>query len=154
LEGSDVRSRRFARNRTLILSIAVRGDFAPGGRAAKPCRRRVRPQPGARPAPQLLVRISRRSRNTTPARYRPPAAIAAGLCNGKKIPGMKITTVVIEDAEMSDRMQGIVKWFNNAKGFGFITRDSGDDVFVHFRSIRGDGYRTLTLGQQVEFALM
>lgn len=55
---------------------------------------------------------------------------------------------------MTDRMQGIVKWFNNAKGFGFITRDSGDDVFVHFRSIRGEGYRTLTQGQQVEFALM
>jgi CspA family cold shock protein len=55
---------------------------------------------------------------------------------------------------MSDRIKGIVKWFNNAKGFGFITRDSGDDVFVHFRSIRGDGYRTLTQGQQVEFQLI
>ena len=55
---------------------------------------------------------------------------------------------------MSDRVNGIVKWFNNAKGFGFITRDNGDDVFVHFRSIRGDGYRTLTQGQAVEFELM
>ena len=65
-----------------------------------------------------------------------------------------ITTAVFqEDAGMSDRIKGIVKWFNNAKGFGFITHDGGDDVFVHFRSIRGDGYRTLTQGQQVEFAL-
>lgn len=55
---------------------------------------------------------------------------------------------------MSDRSQGIVKWFNNAKGFGFITRDNGDDVFVHFRSIRGEGYRTLTQGQVVEFELI
>ncbi len=55
---------------------------------------------------------------------------------------------------MSDRVNGIVKWFNNAKGFGFITRDNGDDVFVHFRSIRGEGYRTLTQGQAVEFELM
>lgn len=55
---------------------------------------------------------------------------------------------------MSDRIQGIVKWFNNAKGFGFITRDNGDDVFVHFRSIRGEGYRTLTQGQSVEFELI
>ena len=55
---------------------------------------------------------------------------------------------------MSDRSKGIVKWFNNAKGFGFITRDNGEDVFVHFRSIRGDGYRTLTQGQSVEFELM
>ena len=55
---------------------------------------------------------------------------------------------------MSDRVKGIVKWFNNAKGFGFITRDDGEDVFVHFRSIRGEGYRTLTQGQPVEFELM
>ena len=55
---------------------------------------------------------------------------------------------------MSDRITGTVKWFNNAKGFGFITRDEGEDVFVHFRSIRGDGYRTLTQGQMVEFELM
>lgn len=55
---------------------------------------------------------------------------------------------------MSDRSQGIVKWFNNAKGFGFITRDNGEDIFVHFRSIRGDGYRTLTQGQAVEFELI
>ena len=49
---------------------------------------------------------------------------------------------------------GTVKWFNNAKGFGFITRNEGDDVFVHFRSIRGDGYRTLDEGQSVEFNLV
>jgi len=56
---------------------------------------------------------------------------------------------------MSDRVNGTVKWFNNAKGFGFITREEGDaDVFVHFRSIQGDGYRTLNEGQQVEFNLV
>ncbi|KAA1194212.1 cold-shock protein [Pseudohalioglobus sediminis] len=56
---------------------------------------------------------------------------------------------------MSDRVSGTVKWFNNAKGFGFITREEGDaDVFVHFRSIQGDGYRTLNEGQQVEFNLI
>lgn len=55
---------------------------------------------------------------------------------------------------MSDRVKGTVKWFNNAKGFGFITPDSGEDVFVHFRSILGDGYRTLMQGQPVEFELM
>ncbi len=54
---------------------------------------------------------------------------------------------------MSDRVTGTVKWFNNAKGFGFITQEQGDDVFVHFRSIQGEGYKTLDEGQQVEFAL-
>jgi cold shock protein len=49
------------------------------------------------------------------------------------------------------RETGIVKWFNTNKGFGFITRDNGDDVFVHFRSIRGQGHRTLIEGQRVEF---
>ena len=57
--------------------------------------------------------------------------------------------------EMQTRESGVVKWFNNAKGFGFITREeSDDDVFVHFRSIQGDGYRTLNEGQNVEFKLV
>ena len=49
------------------------------------------------------------------------------------------------------RESGTVKWFNSSKGFGFITRDTGDDVFVHFRSIRGEGHRVLYDGQRVEF---
>lgn len=52
---------------------------------------------------------------------------------------------------MSDRLSGTVKWFNDSKGFGFIERGEGEDVFVHFRSIRGEGYRTLKQGAQVEF---
>ncbi len=52
---------------------------------------------------------------------------------------------------MSDREQGIVKWFNDSKGFGFIQRDSGEDIFVHFRAIQGDGYRSLKDGEKVEF---
>lgn len=55
---------------------------------------------------------------------------------------------------MSDRITGTVKWFNNAKGFGFITQEEGEDVFVHFRSIKGDGYKTLNQGQMVEFNLI
>lgn len=51
------------------------------------------------------------------------------------------------------RELGNVKWFNASKGFGFITRDSGDDVFVHFRSIRGEGHRVLKDGQRVEFSV-
>jgi len=54
---------------------------------------------------------------------------------------------------MADRVSGTVKWFNNSKGFGFIARESGDDVFVHFRAIRGDGYKSLQEGQNVEFEL-
>ena len=56
--------------------------------------------------------------------------------------------------KMTTRITGTVKWFNNAKGFGFITQNEGDDVFVHFRSIRGDGYKTLDEGQTVEFAMI
>ncbi len=55
---------------------------------------------------------------------------------------------------MAERTTGTVKWFNNAKGFGFITHQNGDDVFVHFRSIQGEGYRTLNQGQAVEFELV
>ena len=46
---------------------------------------------------------------------------------------------------------GTVKWFDNAKGFGFIAREDGDDVFVHHTAIQGDGYKTLDEGQKVEF---
>ena len=47
--------------------------------------------------------------------------------------------------------QGTVKWFNSAKGYGFIRRESGEDVFVHFSAIQGDGYRTLDEGAKVTF---
>ena len=50
-----------------------------------------------------------------------------------------------------DRTQGAVKWFNEAKGFGFILDDSGEEVFVHFSAIGGDGFRTLAEGDRVEF---
>ena len=55
---------------------------------------------------------------------------------------------------MSVREQGIVKWFNDSKGFGFIQRNSGEDIFVHFRAIQGDGYRSLQDGQNVEFIVV
>lgn len=57
-------------------------------------------------------------------------------------------------APSAGRETGTVKWFNTSKGFGFISRDSGDDVFVHFRAIRGDGHRILVEGQRVEFTIM
>ncbi len=47
--------------------------------------------------------------------------------------------------------QGTVKWFNSSKGYGFIGRESGDDVFVHFSAIQGEGYRTLEEGDRVSF---
>ena len=52
---------------------------------------------------------------------------------------------------MSERETGTVKWFNDAKGYGFIEREQGEDVFVHFRAIRGEGHRSLHEGQRVEF---
>lgn len=52
---------------------------------------------------------------------------------------------------MAERESGTVKWFDAGKGYGFIARESGDDVFVHFRAIRGEGYRSLEDGQRVEF---
>ena len=51
-------------------------------------------------------------------------------------------------------MQGKIKWFNNEKGYGFIEREDGDDVFVHFSAIQGDGYKTLDEGQDVTFDIV
>ncbi|HZD56592.1 MAG TPA: cold-shock protein [Anaerolineales bacterium] len=52
---------------------------------------------------------------------------------------------------MSERIIGTVKWFNGGKGYGFIEREGGEDVFVHFSAIQSDGYRNLEEGQRVEF---
>ncbi|MCX6032862.1 MAG: cold-shock protein [Chloroflexi bacterium] len=54
---------------------------------------------------------------------------------------------------MDTREIGTVKWFSNQKGYGFIARESGDDVFVHFSSIEADGYRSLNEGDKVEFTV-
>ena len=56
--------------------------------------------------------------------------------------------------DLTDRETGTVKWFNTSKGFGFISRDQGDDIFVHFRAIRGEGHRVLVEGQRVEYTVM
>jgi CspA family cold shock protein len=55
---------------------------------------------------------------------------------------------------MSDRQTGTVKWFNDAKGFGFISRENGEDVFVHFRAIQGTGFKSLQEGQKVSFKVV
>ncbi|AHF66461.1 cold-shock protein [Pseudomonas cichorii] len=59
-----------------------------------------------------------------------------------------------QSQDLGNRDTGTVKWFNTSKGFGFISRDSGDDIFVHFRAIRGEGHRVLVEGQRVEFSVM
>jgi cold shock protein len=63
--------------------------------------------------------------------------------NGDPVPGAKESAVAI----------GTVKWFNDAKGFGFISQEGGEDVFVHFSAIQGDGFRTLAEGDRVEFEI-
>ena len=78
------------------------------------------------------TRTQRQPQRERPRQQRAPAASAGG----------------------TGRETGTVKWFNTSKGFGFISRDSGDDVFVHFRAIRGEGHRVLTEGQRVEFTIM
>ena len=54
---------------------------------------------------------------------------------------------------MSERVVGTVKWFNGDKGYGFLAREGGPDVFVHFSAIEGEGYRNLQEGQKVEFTI-
>jgi CspA family cold shock protein len=58
-----------------------------------------------------------------------------------------------EHPTVSERITGTVKWFSRAKGYGFISRPDGDDVFVHYTAIRGEGFRNLDEGQQVEFSV-
>jgi CspA family cold shock protein len=58
-----------------------------------------------------------------------------------------------EKGHFVDRMKGVVKWFNNAKGYGFIGRSDGPDVFVHYSAIAAEGYKSLQEGDQVEFEI-
>jgi cold shock protein len=67
---------------------------------------------------------------------------------------LNIFFLAIKEAiTMSERIIGTVKWFNSSKGYGFIEREGGEDVFVHYSAIMGDGYRNLEEGQQVEFTI-
>jgi CspA family cold shock protein len=61
---------------------------------------------------------------------------------------------VVASRKRMMRITGKVKWFNNAKGYGFIERDGGSDVFVHYSAIQGDGFRSLEEGQAVEFEIV
>ncbi|MDG2176165.1 MAG: cold-shock protein [Gammaproteobacteria bacterium] len=54
---------------------------------------------------------------------------------------------------MTEKVKGTVKWFNESKGYGFISQEGGADVFAHFSAIQGEGFKTLTEGQQVEFTV-
>ena len=58
-----------------------------------------------------------------------------------------------KEAKMSERINGTVKWFNGTKGYGFLARDGGEDVFVHFSAIQGEGFKNLQEGQKVEFTV-
>lgn len=68
--------------------------------------------------------------------------------------GQVIAKPLVAKFDEDDREEGQVKWFNVSKGFGFVTRENGEDVFVHFRSIRGRGHRSLQEGQRVRFGVV
>ncbi|WP_284691948.1 cold-shock protein [Pseudomonas oligotrophica] len=69
-------------------------------------------------------------------------------------PRERASDTVASPSGQGPRETGTVKWFNTSKGFGFISRETGEDVFVHFRAIRGEGHRVLVEGQQVDFAIV
>ncbi len=64
---------------------------------------------------------------------------------------LRISRLFLKEIYMSQQQTGTVKWFNESKGFGFIQRENGSDLFVHFRSISGQGFKSLTEGQRVSF---
>jgi cold shock protein len=78
----------------------------------------------------------------------PRAALVAGRCHGGA------TRRELQGRTSTMRITGKVKWFNNAKGYGFIEREGGSDVFVHFSAVQGNGFRTLEEGQAVEFEIV
>ena len=111
------------------------------------------------------IQKAKRIRNTKPSASistdAPPSGPAHTVCGqGYRATGVPITLLYGEPVELVDRSrirneyvvaQGTVKFFNAEKGYGFISREQGEDVFVHFSAIQGDGYKTLDEGQRVEF---
>jgi|TARA_R110000868_G_scaffold59547_20_gene182798 CspA family cold shock protein len=80
--------------------------------------------------------------------------LVVSLAGAEQPPRGRSTGTIVEEDVEDGRERGVVKWFNVKKGFGFITWDSGEDVFVHFRSIRGQGHRSLAEGQRVKFTVV
>jgi cold shock protein len=70
-----------------------------------------------------------------------------------RLPDKIIQSTKENKKKMSEKEQGTVKWFNNAKGYGFIQRSSGDDVFVHHSAIQAEGFKSLAEGEAVEFTV-
>lgn len=101
------------------------------------------PQPSA--AAAATAPATQQAETPRPAKTASPSA---------KAPASKAPATARRGEPDSARETGTVKWFNTSKGFGFISRDSGDDIFVHFRAIRGEGHRVLVEGQRVEFAVV
>jgi CspA family cold shock protein len=95
-----------------------------------------------------------------PASKAEAAALAVFFCvrrfrtPGADGPGHAATRRDIARQDSTMRITGKVKWLNNAKGYGFIERDGGSDVFVHFSAVQGNGFRTLEEGQAVEFEIV
>jgi CspA family cold shock protein len=82
-------------------------------------------------------------RKLNSARFAPVATVSAALPIARR-----------SEEQLVSRLKGTVKWFNNAKGFGFIGRDDGPDVFVHYSAISSEGYKSLQEGDQVEFEIV
>jgi cold shock protein len=74
--------------------------------------------------------------------------------SGVRVPASDGFDAVFRRTSLSEVETGTVKWFSNEKGFGFIARESGDDVFVHYSAITMDGYKSLTEGQKVQFEVV
>ena len=89
-----------------------------------------------------------------PWSYHRPSAGKAATSSLFLIPAGENLVFQLRRKELSVREKGTVKWFNGAKGYGFIQRSTGEDVFVHFSAIQENGYRTLNEGETVEFDLL
>ncbi len=103
---------------------------------------------------QTITLLARPELGDLPALGCALLAVAVHLGAGFSRSAKKARSSQATQYEQSNRDTGTVKWFNTSKGFGFISRDSGDDIFVHFRAIRGEGHRVLVEGQRVEFSVM
>lgn len=101
---------------------------------------------------RLIIKVSLFKNNSNEKGFRQRKGTQSCVKQDESLTSYRLSVVSVKEVVMSDQLvSGIVKWFNDEKGFGFIERDGGADVFVHFRAINGTGRRTLQEGQKVTF---
>ncbi len=101
----------------------------------------------------FIANLSGKTYNHIWHRFSDHSAFLSRILTNRMLTDVKFNNQGVLEVMSEERESGVVKWFNGAKGYGFISRESGEDLFVHFSEIQSEGYRVLNEGEKVEFTV-